>query len=359
MISFILGLICAVLALVIRALYKTYTHVPVKELKRLARSGDEVAVLLYRPVAYGISLRLMLSLLIILSGIGSFLLFAISVGTVLAVLVVLFLAVLGQFAIVPSGDLTKRSLWLAKKAAPSLGWLLERLNPVFSFIGRFIKRHRPVRLHTGLYEKADLAELLEIQKKQPDNRISLGEIDLLQHALLFGDKLVADVLIPKRVVKLVAASEPVGPILMADLHLSGHSRFPVFEGKQDNVIGVLYLHDLVAAKQTGTVTDVMKSHLTYVHEDFTLYQTLQAFLKTKKHLFLVVNSFEEFVGIITIEDIIEQIIGKQIVDEFDRYDDLRAVAAEAAKKEHTAHEKSKSEPKSDAVPTTGAPEVVQ
>jgi CBS domain containing-hemolysin-like protein len=50
----------------------------------------------------------------------------------------------------------------------------------------------------------------------------------------------------------------------------------------------------------------------------------------------VVNSFEEYVGIITMEDVLETMIGKLIVDEFDRYDDLRAVAARAAHKEHKA-----------------------
>jgi CBS domain containing-hemolysin-like protein len=84
-----------------------------------------------------------------------------------------------------------------------------------------------------------------------------------------------------------------------------------------------------------------------VHEDFTLYQALQAFLKTKHHLFLVVNSFEELVGILTIEDVLEQMIGKPIVDEFDRYDDLRAVAAAAAHKDHTEHKKDKAEPEAE------------
>jgi magnesium and cobalt transporter len=126
---------------------------------------------------------------------------------------------------------------------------------------------------------------------------------------------------------------------MGELHASGHSRFPVYEVKKDNIVGVLYLHDLVATKRSGTVSNIMRRKVTYVHEDFTLYQTLQAFIKTKQHLFIVVNSFEEYVGIITIEDVLERVIGKLIVDEFDRYDDLRAVAAAAAHKDHAATEK--------------------
>ena len=359
MVSFILSLVCACLALLLRALYKTYQHVPAKELKRLARHGDTVAELLYRPVAYGMSLRLLLGLLIVVFGAAALALMVSAVGPWLAVLLLLVVAVVGNLALVPAAELTRRSLWLAKAAAPTIAWILERLQPLFGFVARFVKRHRPVSVHTGLYEKSDLAELLAKQKKQPDNRIVPGEIDLLTHALSFGDKLVADAVIPKRVVQLVSAEESVGPILMNSLHTSGHSRFPVYEETRDHIIGILYLHDLVAAKQTGKVSSVMKTRLTYVHEDFTLYQTLQAFLKTKQHLFIVVNSFEEFVGIITIEDILEQMIGKQIVDEFDRYDDLRAVATAAAKKDHGDHQKAQAEPIAEPGTTTEPPEVVK
>ncbi len=351
---FILGLVLAVLALVFWVLYKTYEHIPAKEIKRLARNGDEVAALLYKPVAYGLSLHILLGVLILVCTISALNLFAASLGTWLAILFVLGIGVVGGFVLVPSGELTRSSLWLAKRAAPAIAWLLERLHPVFDFVARLVRRHRPVHIHTGLYEKSDMVELLEKQKNQPDNRIAIGEIDLLKHSLTFGDKLVTDALVPKRVVKMVSASESVGPILMADLHQSGHSRFPVYDGKHENIVGVLYLHDLVAAKQTGKVSELMKTKLTYVHEDFTLYQTLQAFLKTKHHLFLVVNSFEEFVGIITIEDVLEQMIGKLIVDEFDAFDDLRAVAAVAAKKDHAAHH----EPEASAETTTESPEVI-
>lgn len=356
MFSFILGLLLAAIALVLWVLQRSYQHVPAKELKRLARSGDEVAQLLYRAAAYGPSLRVLLG--------GGAIVFAAlalacmvqAVGVWLAVLLLLAFLALGGFVFVPSDELTRSSLWLAKRAAPVIAWLLERLQPAIDWGVRFVCRHRHVHIHTGLYEKSDLSELLERQKGQPDSRISASEIDLLRHTLTFGDRLVADALVPKRVVKLVAASESIGPVLMDELSRSGHSRFPVYDGKHDNIVGILYLHDLVGTKKTGAVESLMSRKLTYVHEDFTLYQALQAFLKTKHHLFLVVNSFEELVGIITIEDVLEQMIGKPIVDEFDRYDDLRAVAAAAAKKDHTDHKKDKVEPEPETIPEPPKPE---
>jgi CBS domain containing-hemolysin-like protein len=355
MIFFLLGLVLAFIALVLWVLYKTYEHVPPKEMKRAARHGDPVAALLYKPVAYGVSLQVLLASLTAISIALALACLVHAVGVWLAVLLLLIIAGVGGFVLVPTSELTHSSLWLAKRAAPVLTWFLEHLNPIFDLVARFVRKHRPLHIHTGLYEREDLVDLLVKQQAQDDNRIAPGEIALLKHALTFGDKLVSDALVPKRVVKLVGAGEAIGPVLMDELAASGHSRFPVYDGKRDNIVGILYLHELVGKKSGGKVSDVMSAKLTYVHEDFTLYQTLQAFLKTKHHLFLVVNSFEEFVGIITIEDVLEQMIGKLIVDEFDKYDDLRAVAAAAAKKEHVEHQKAKTEPEA----TTEASEVIK
>ena len=78
----------------------------------------------------------------------------------------------------------------------------------------------------------------------------------------------------------------------------------------------------------------MSTDLYYVHEEEPLGHALQAIIKTKHHMFVVVNNFEEYVGILTIEDIVEQVLGKQIVDEFDKYDSIQAVAKLHAMRDH-------------------------
>jgi len=354
MLDFALGLLLGVVTIVLWVLRRSYQHVPAYELKRLARGGDEVAQLLYRAAAYGASLQVLLGCGVIVSVALALIFMVQALGTLGGVVAVLLLVGVGGFMFVPTSG-RESNLGLAKLAAPLVARILERVQPMLSGLMRLLRRYRHISVHTGLYEKSDLVELLERQKGQTDSRIAPSEIALFRHALTFGDRFVSDVLTPKRVVKMVAANESIGPVLMDELARSGHSRFPVYDETRDNVVGILYLHDLVGARSTGVVSEVMSRKLTYVHEDFTLYQTLQAFLKTKQHLFLVVNSFEELVGIITIEDVLEQMIGRQIVDEFDHYDDLRAVAQSAAKKDHKAHV----EPKPEVQATTEAPEVVQ
>jgi magnesium and cobalt transporter len=200
------------------------------------------------------------------------------------------------------------------------------------------KRLHPIVVHTGLYEKEDIIDLIEKQKVQLDSRITKQELDIVKHALNFGEKTVHDVMTPARMIKKVSVVDMIGPILMGELHESGHSRYPVYKEKPDNIVGTLYLRDALQAKQGGFVKDVMRKDVFFVNEQRDLAHVLDAFIKTKHHIFLVVNNFEEIVGLITLEDVIEQILGKPIMDEFDQYEDLRAVAQMDAEKDRETHE---------------------
>ena len=146
---------------------------------------------------------------------------------------------------------------------------------------------------------------------------------------------------PRRLVKMVVASDPIGPVLMDELHDSGFSRFPVVKeaSKTANpeIVGMLYMHDLVGHLEKGRVRDVMKKKVYFINETQSLKEALAAFIRTEHQLLVVVNNFEEIVGIITIEDVLEQILGEKIVDEFDRYDDMRAVAGKEAEEGHDKH----------------------
>lgn len=333
----ILSLVFAALTLIAVSLQKTYQYIPPKELKRRSREGDDFAKLLYRAVGYGYSLEVILWGLIGISAAGFFLIAARIWPAWFALIASSVLIWLGFFWI-PTGRVTKLGLRLATGLAPAFSWLLNYLHPVLDKFVAFVRKHRPLHFHTGLYTKDDLLELLDIQKSQADSRIEESEIDIAMHALTFGDRLVRDILTPRRVVKTVSVDDAVGPVLMTELHDSGFSRFPVHEGETDNIVGTLYLRDLTRAKSGGKIKNIMRSNdICFVHEEQPLAEALQAILKTRRHLMIVVNSFEEYVGIITIEDVLEQIVGHPIVDEFDQYEDMRAVASKMAAKDHATH----------------------
>jgi len=338
MIGFILALVLLGVALLALALLKTYSLLPPKELKKRARDKDPVAAALYKAVAYGSSLRVLLWAIIILAAAGGFQLMTAFTWPPLAFVTVVITLAYG-FVWMPAHHVSKIGIRIALWLTPIVAWLLRYLNPLLAATANFFRKLRPIRVHTGLYDRDDLQELFESQKHQPDSRISNETLELLSHTLTFGDKLVHDSMVPKRMVRAVSADEPVAPIVIRELHDSGFSRFPVFKDKPDNIVGTLYLRDLVTLKHTGKLSEVMERDVYYVHEDHPLEQVLDAFIKTQHHIFIVVNSFEEFVGIITIEDILEQILGCKIVDEFDQYDDIRAVASHQAHNEHDKRQK--------------------
>ena len=348
--TFIGILVLAGLTLLAISLQRTYGSLPLKEMKRRARSGDQVAKALYRAASYGSSLRALLWILVVLIGAWFFVVLSHATEAWFAFIVSGALLWFG-FIWLPEQEATSAGLWLARTLAPVFEKILQYLHPFLDRAAKFVRRHRPLNVHTGLYDREDLIGLFERQKVQSDNRIDQHTLDIVEHALKFGDKKVSDILTPRRVVKAVSASDTIGPVLMTDLHKSGFSRFPVYEDKQDSMVGVLYLRDLVKAKAGGTVQKAMSKTVCYVHEDQPLTEALQAILKTHQQLYVVVNSFEEYVGIVTAEDILEEIIGKQIVDEFDEYEDLRAVATKLAHKEHVEH----AETHAEAEPIAEAP----
>ncbi|MBP9667289.1 CBS domain-containing protein [Candidatus Saccharibacteria bacterium] len=165
--------------------------------------------------------------------------------------------------------------------------------------------------------------------------LSEDEKKLIVHSLRFDQRQVKDVMTPRSMVAVVKKNELLGPLVLDDLHKSGHSRFPVIDEDIDHVVGMLYLRNVLtldtARRHTATAETAMEKHVYFVHEQQNLAHALSAFLKTHHHLFIVVNEFRETVGILSLEDTIEALIGRTIVDEFDAHDDLRAVAARAPK----------------------------
>jgi len=359
MFMLILGLVTIGLMLYGVALLKLYRQVPVRELKRQAQGGDHLAKEFYRVVGYGQSLDVLLWLFISFSSALFFLVINLSLSWPIA-----FILMLGviwfAFAWLPNSHVSRATVIMARYSTPPLHWLLEHTQPVLIRIAHFMDRVQPFSVHTGLYTKEDIVELIQKQKIQIDNRITKEELFIVEHALQFGDRMVEEVMTPRRMMKSVATTDLVGPVLFKELHDSGHSRFPVYKDNPDDIIGTLYLRDALNAKAGGFVKDLMRKEVFYVNQNQSLARVLDAFIKTKHHQFLVVNKYEEIVGLVTIEDVIESILGKQIIDEFDSYDNLRAVAAMEAEKDQAKHDKPvKEEPPEEAQASSEEETVVE
>ncbi|MEI7522477.1 MAG: CBS domain-containing protein [Candidatus Saccharibacteria bacterium] len=306
------------------SLLKAYTHLPLKEIKRRARSGDELATLIYKASNYETSMQILLWFFIGFGATGFFVSFSRSVSAPIAVLIGLIFVWLG-FAWMPNTR-SATGLTAARLLATPLAWMLNLLHPILGPVAKLVN-NRIQSKHTGLYEKDDLLDLLEAQSGQSDSRFSEAELKAAHNALTFGDRIIREIMTPPKSIVAISDNEILGPILLTELYDSGKNRFPVYHGKnQDEIVGTLYLKDLINVKSGGKISTLMSKDVYYMHDEEPLDQALAVMLKSKHNLFIVVNRFDDLVGVVTIEAMLEQILGTQIEDEFGQFNDRTAVA---------------------------------
>lgn len=177
--------------------------------------------------------------------------------------------------------------------------------------------------------RIDSREELQHLVTASDSVLTPDEKQLIVHSLTFSDRLVSTVMTPSHMIVTINKSEFLGPLMLSDLHKVGHNNLPVIDGDLNHIIGMLNLKNLMKLdnKKSMTAEKVMDPKIYYIREDQTLHHALVAFLHTHHHLLIVVNEAKETVGILALEDIIESLLGRKIDDEFDEYDDIRAVAS--------------------------------
>ncbi|RYX79285.1 CBS domain-containing protein [bacterium] len=149
--------------------------------------------------------------------------------------------------------------------------------------------------------------------------INAAEKDMLLHGLRFSERTVDELMVPKSQIVTVKKDELLGPLVLDDLHKTGHNRFPVIDHDLNSIIGILHLRDLLtldSGRTTSTAEKAMDTKVEYIHETDTLRQALSAFLYHHHHLLIVINKSGETVGLLTIEDVIEALFGRRLDDEF-------------------------------------------
>ncbi len=175
-----------------------------------------------------------------------------------------------------------------------------------------------------LWSHNELKEIITHHRKSKDSKLDYDEEKILIGALSFSDKRVRDVMISRSHVSKLDYDMKIDKELLLKMKRSGFSRFPVYRGGIDKIRGVLFLRDLVGVSYGKKVSDFCKRNGTFrVSENETLDDLLRIFIKKKVHLAMVFNKSKELVGVVTLEDVIEEIFGREIVDEHDRYVDVQ------------------------------------
>ena len=164
-------------------------------------------------------------------------------------------------------------------------------------------------------------ELIETLAEAEDNHIIDGDSRLmLEGVIRMADMTAGDVMVAAPRMDMLDIDAPFDELLHQVIE-TGHSRFPVFEGERENVIGILMAKDLLKLQRAPELNlRALLRPAVFVPESKGLNDLLRQFRDNRNHLAIVIDEFGRMAGLITIEDVLEQIVG-EIEDEFDIQDD--------------------------------------
>lgn len=316
----ILTLVMLGLLVLVTAMRPSQVSTSYFELKRRAEKGDEDAAWhLHREQHLGdvISLqRVIAAILLVATVVMAIVALGWLWGVIAAILIALFYGRIAHWS--PAESLAGRLYT----------WLEPKLLRLVVRYPKIITSLRSVVLEGEDFHQIESRDELEHLVEKSSGVLTSEQKQLITHSLRFNDTEVKDIMTPKSVIDSVKAGEFLGPLVLSELHKLGHSRLPVIRGDIDHVVGMLYIKDLLSLddKKSVTAEKAMEPKVFYIREDQTLQHALAAFIKTRHHLFIVINEYRETVGLLTLEDVIEALLGHKIVDEFDAHDDLRVVA---------------------------------
>ena len=238
---------------------------------------------------------------------------------VMTVIVVLFAEVLPKTYAIVNADR------VALVVAPAVRFVVALFAPVTNAI-QFLVRHTLRLLGASISDEAEVLSAHEelrgtIELIHKEGGVVKLDRDMLGGVLDLRELTVSDIMVHRTKIDAIDAELPTEKII--DLALkSAHTRLPLWRGEREEIVGILHAKTLLRALRDakGDVSklDIMKlaTQPWFVPDTTTLKDQLNAFLKRKSHFAIVVDEYGEVMGLVTLEDIIEEIVG-DISDEMD------------------------------------------
>ncbi len=246
-------------------------------------------------------------------------------SAVFYVSVILTLAILFLSEIIPKTFGTLYWKELAPLAAYIINffiWLTYPLIVISLFLTRRMAKDKETQ---GSLSKAEL--IASTLLSEDDGIIDEHESDVIENVLLLDDIKVKEILTPRSVVYGIDGNKTIQDII-ANEDLFQFSRIPVYHESIDTITGIVLTKRIFQqAMQDDTIAiNDLKSEIFTINENIPVSKALDLFIKKKEHIFLVVDSYDQTEGIITLEDCVETILGVEIMDESDTIEDMREYA---------------------------------
>jgi len=229
---------------------------------------------------------------------------------------------------------------LAKPSATIIAVLMKVLLPLLWISRQITKRIQKNKKHGPT--RAEISAMAEIGEQS--GILEEKEEMLIQNLLQLKQVRVKDILTPRSVVFALDAEESIESAL-EEKDIFTYSRIPLYEESNENIIGMVFSRKILRSTSLDEEDDkplktIMKPAFR-VSENLPVFYLMDKFIKRKEHLFVVHDNYEQYVGIVTLEDAIETLLGVEIVDEADQVTDMQQLAKDKSaykKQENKEHQ---------------------
>ena len=298
------------------------------ELQRKVKLGDNLAMRVYPVRKKGNELltALLLGNAAINSALSIFLT-SVTSGVMAGILATVLIFVFGE--VLPQAWISRFALKFGSKMIPVVKILMFITYPITKPFGYLLNKVLGKELPT-IYSKQELAQIISEHEDSGDGIIDADEERIIIHALNFSEKKAASIMTPRTVVFAVEKGSHISNELISKIKQEGYSRVPVYENSIDNIVGILNAKDLLGIKD-GLVAEYMHGFIS-TNEDTKLDNLKNILLQSHQHMAIIQDQFGGFAGVVTLEDILEEVIGREIMDEGDTDADMQEVARKKAVK---------------------------
>lgn len=242
----------------------------------------------------------------------------------------IFFSVAMTFAILFLSELLPKTIGVVY-ARPLSGIIARPLQFLVWIFAPFIALSRlATRLVAKEQNEQDISdeELISLARLgRRSGALDPTEARVIQNILSLKSKTAGDVMTPRTVV--FSLKDDLAVEEAHNRGIGSYSRIPVYEKDFEDIVGIVLRRDILAAltddRGNAKLSDLMRP-VHFVAESHTLDRILHIFLEQRQHLFVVIDEYGGMAGVLALEDILEEILGSEIVDESDRVDDLRELA---------------------------------
>ncbi len=218
------------------------------------------------------------------------------------------------------------SITLSPYVAIPVRWMVICLKPIV-WLCRFIIKLIPQNRDEDSISAEEIQTIAALSLKSGE--IEPDQERVISNVLELQSKIVRQVMTPRTVTFSLDGHMTIGQAMTQFIKLSSHSRVPVYEIEPDNVTGIVMRKDvlLAAAQQKNSMKLIsLMRPVHFVPETAPLNRILIDFFERQQHLFVVVDEYGSMTGIVSMEDILEEIVGREIIDESDSAKDMRELA---------------------------------